>query len=371
MSLVIIANMRIALIVGTRPEIIKMSPLIRELEKSNIDNYIIHTGQHYSYGMDKIFFDDLTLPEPTYNLNVGSGNHGEQTGKMLIEIEKLTSEDRPDIVLVEGDTNTVLAASLAACKLGIKVGHVEAGLRSYDHHMPEEINRVVCDHISDFLFAPTPLSKSNLLKEGIDHNKIFVVGNTIVDATYQNLEIARKKSNILEKLVLTNDKYVLLTLHRVENVDNRERLASIIETIGEVSKTYNLPIIYPIHPRTSKMLETFDLMDDIKKISNLSLTEPVGYLDFLMLENNTKLILTDSGGIQEEACILNKPCITLRDNTERPETVQVGKNIVTGIKKKDVLKGIEEILSRSLTDKNPFGDGKSSERIIEILVNNV
>ena len=249
--------MKIAVILGTRPEIIKMSPIIRECMKQILDYFILHTGQHYSYNLDKIFFEELELPEAKYNLDVGSGSHAEETGKMLIGIEKLIKEEKPDIVLVEGDTNTVLAGALAASKLHIKVGHVEAGLRSYDRTMPEEINRVLADHLSDYLFAPTEKAKENLLGEGIEENKIFVTGNTIVDAVYQNLEIAKRTVDVFNKLNLSHEEYFLVTAHRQENVDEKERLKSILNGLELVHNEFSLPIIYPIHPRTSKRLKEF------------------------------------------------------------------------------------------------------------------
>jgi UDP-N-acetylglucosamine 2-epimerase (non-hydrolysing) len=232
--------MKIAIILGTRPEIIKMSPAIRECENQNLDYFILHTGQHYSYNLDKIFFDELELPAPKYNLDVGSGSHAEETGKMLIGIEKVLKEEKPNVVLVEGDTNTVLAGALAASKLHIKVGHVEAGLRSYDRTMPEEINRVLADHVSDYLFTPTEKAKENLSREGIDKSKIFVTGNTIVDAVYQNLEIAKRKVDILKKLNLNSKEYFLVTAHRQENVDVKERLKGILDGLKLVYNDFNL-----------------------------------------------------------------------------------------------------------------------------------
>jgi len=353
----------ISIILGTRPEIIKMSPLIRECERQDIDYFILHTGQHYSYKLDKIFFEELELPEPEYHLEVGSGTHAEETGKMLIGIEKILIKERPDVVLVEGDTNTVLAGALAASKLHIKVGHVEAGLRSYDRRMPEETNRVLTDHVSDYLFAPTEVSKENLLREGII-NGVYVVGNTVVDATYQNIEIAMKSSNILNELNLKALDYFLITLHRAENVDDKDRLKEILIAFNRLSETYEIPLIFPIHPRTRKMIDRFGLgsMLDCTEI-----IEPVGYLDFLILEKNARLILTDSGGVQEEACILNVPCVTLRDNTERPETVEVGKNVLAGAESENITRCVDEILNRRLSDANPFGDGRTGERIMGII----
>ena len=368
--------MKIAVILGTRPEIIKMSPVLRALENQTLDYFILHTGQHYSYNLDKIFFEELELPAPKYNLDVGSGTHAEETGKMLIGIEKLIKEEKPDIVLVEGDTNTVLAGALAASKLHIKVGHVEAGLRSYDRTMPEEINRVLADHLSDYLFAPTEKAKGNLLGEGIEENKIFVTGNTIVDAVYQNLEIAKRKVDILNRLNSNLKEYFLVTAHRQENVDVKEKLKGVLKGLELVYREFYLPIIYPIHPRTMKRIEEFELGIP----EGVELIGPLGFLEFLQLEANAKLVLTDSGGVQEEACILKVPCVTLRDNTERPETLEVGSNVLSGVNQERILESVKIMLSKqtfkkSLTKnaavnndwENPFGDGRAGVRIVEIL----
>ncbi|GAG62867.1 unnamed protein product, partial [marine sediment metagenome] len=309
--------MKICIILGTRPEIIKMSSIIRECEKEKLDFFILHTNQHYSENLDKIFFDELELPKPKYNLKVGSGTHAEETGKALIGIEIVLEKEKPDIVLVEGDTNTVLAGSLAASKLHIKVGHVEAGLRSYDRNMPEETNRVLTDHISDYLLVPTQKAKNIALKEGIDKRKIFVTGNTIVDAVYQNLRLAQKrKKNLLDKLNLKRKNFFLITAHREENIDIKEKLKNLFRAFELLFEQFSLPLIYPIHPRTKKMIKRFHL----KVPKGLNLIESLSYLEFLFLEANAKLVLTDSGGIQEEACILRVPCVTLRENTERPES---------------------------------------------------
>jgi len=355
--------MKISIILGTRPEIIKMSPVIRELENKGLDYFILHTGQHYSYNLDKIFFEDLELSEPKYNLDVGSGTHAEETGKMLMGIEKVLNEEKPDVVLVEGDTNTVLAGALAATKLHIKVSHVEAGLRSYDRTMPEEINRVLTDHVSDYLFAPTVKARENLLREGIEEHKIFVTGNTIVDAVYQNLEIARRKVDILKKLNLNLKGYFLVTVHRQENVDVKERLKGILDGLELVYNKFDLPIIYPIHPRTMKRIREFGL--EVPK--GITAIEPLGFLEFLQLEANAKLVLTDSGGVQEETCILNVPCVTLRDNTERPETLEVGSNVLVGVNQNKILEGVNTMLIKERDWNNPFGDGKAGERIVGII----
>ena len=356
--------MKISIILGTRPEIIKMSPVIRECEKQNLNYFLLHTGQHYDYKLDKIFFDELELPAPKYNLEVGSGSHAEETGKMLIGIEKVLQKQGVDIVLVEGDTNTVLAGVLAAAKLGRKSGHVEAGLRSYDRNMPEEINRVVADHVSAFLFAPTEKSRENLIKEGIDANKIFITGNTVVDAVFQNLEIGKEKSRILDRLNLKSREFLLVTTHRQENVDDKKRLGQILKGLDLVHKEFGFVIIYLIHPRTEKKLEEFRL----KIPEGVRLVKPVGYLDFLQLEANARLVLTDSGGLQEETCVLKVPCVTLRDNTERPETLEVGANILAGTNPEEVLECAKLMINnREKNWKNPFGDGEAGRRIIKIL----
>ncbi|MEA2033046.1 MAG: UDP-N-acetylglucosamine 2-epimerase (non-hydrolyzing) [Euryarchaeota archaeon] len=354
---------RIAIVLGTRPEIIKMSPVIRECERLNLDYFVLHTGQHYSYNMDKVFFEQLKLPDARYNLDVGSGLHGEQTGKMLIGIEKILQKEEPDVVLVEGDTNTVLAGALAATKLHIKAGHVEAGLRSYDRNMPEEINRVLTDHVSDYLFAPTEKSRQLLLGEGIPAEKIFVTGNTVVDAVYQNLSISEERINPLNDLELTPKKYFLVTAHRQENVDIEERFEGIINGLELLADEFCLPVIYPIHPRARKMMNHFGL-----KANGVELIEPVDYLSFLQLEARAKLVLTDSGGVQEEACILNVPCVTLRDNTERPETLDVGSNILAGTNAESILSKTKEMSNRDNNWNNPFGDGKAGERIVEVIM---
>jgi UDP-N-acetylglucosamine 2-epimerase (non-hydrolysing) len=354
--------MSIAIVLGTRPEIIKMAPVIRECDQRSLDYYVLHTGQHYSYSMDKVFFEQLELSHPEYNLDVGSGSHAEQTGRIMVGIEKILMHERPEVVLVQGDTNTVMAGAIAASKLHIKVGHVEAGLRSYDRTMPEEINRVVADHVSDYLFAPTEISKQNLLKEGIFEEKIFVTGNTIVDSVYQNLKIAIKEVNILAGLGLKPKEYFLATAHRQENVDNKARLGEIIRGLGLIHCEFGLPVLFPVHPRTRKMAEGFGFeFDGIKAI------EPLGYLEFLQLEANARLVFTDSGGVQEETCILGVPCVTLRENTERPETLEVKSNLLAGASSSEILKGARYMLWQNNGWKNPFGDGNASKRILDSL----
>ncbi len=351
---------RICVILGTRPEIIKMSPILRLLRERGADHFTLHTGQHYSHNMDDVFFQQLHLDQPKHNLHVGSGTHGEETGKMLQGIEKVLMEEKPDVVLVEGDTNTVLAGALAAAKLHIKVGHVEAGLRSFDMSMPEEVNRIVADHVSDLLFAPTKVSKKNLLQEGIEDARVHVTGNTIVDAVQQNLRLA-ETAELPEGLAL--DRYFLATLHRQENVDDPARLKSLMDALARLHETFETTIIYLVHPRARKRLRDYGF----DASQGVMLADPVDYFTFLRLERNADLILTDSGGVQEEACILRVPCLTLRDNTERQETVDVGANEVAGTDPETVVRLAKEAVRNKRTWKNPYGDGKASERICNLI----
>jgi len=356
-----------AVVVGTRPEIVKMAPVIRLLEGGSY--ILIHTGQHYSYELDRVFFEELGLPEPDYRLDIGlrASTHGEQTGLMLVEVERILLAEKPGFVVVQGDTNTTLAGALAAKKLNaILVAHVEAGLRSNNWEMPEEVNRVVVDHISDILFAPTRRAEENLLKEGIPGDRIYLVGNTVVDAVRIGLEAAVRRSRILEELGLEREGYFLLTLHRAENVDFKERLLSILKGVNLVKEKYpGYEIVFPIHPRTMRRVKAFGLQDMLR---SLLVVDPVGYTDFLMLEANARLVMTDSGGVQEEACILRTPCVTLRTETERPETVEVGANIVTGRDPQNILKSVETMLKKDRNWKNPFGENVS-RKIIQILKN--
>jgi len=354
---------RIVVVIGTRPEIIKMAPIIKALGKRGVDFFIIHTGQHYSYNMDEVFFKQLKLPHPNFELEVGSGSHAEQTAKVLTGVEEILKQEKPDIILVEGDTNSVLASALAASKMHIKVGHVEAGLRSGDKQMPEEINRILTDHCSDYLFAPTEISKANLIYESIDEKRIFITGNTIVDALMQNLEIAKHNADILQQLNLVPKNYCLVTLHRQENVDDRERFASILEGLDRVGLEIDVPVVYPVHPRARKMMTEFNLNP-----VNLKLIEPQNYFSFIQFESNARLILTDSGGIQEEACILHVPCVTIRDNTERPETITVGANILAGTTANKIVDCSYEMVDKKTDWFNPFGDGKTGEKIVEIVL---
>ncbi len=355
--------MKIAIILGTRPEIIKMSPIIRECERRGLDHYILHTGQHYSFEMDSVFFEELNLPTARYNLDVGSSTHGRQTATMLAGIEDILMRDVPDVVLVQGDTNTVLAGALAASKLHIRLGHVEAGLRSFDRMMPEETNRVIADHISDYLFAPTKTSRQYLLDEGIHDERIFVTGNTIVDAVYQNLEIAKEKVDVLERLGLSEGGYFLATAHRAENVDDPVKLGGILNGFRLVYEEFGMPVVFPAHPRTVKMISEFGF--DVP--SGTRMIEPLGYPEFLQLEGDARCVLTDSGGLQEEACILGVRCVTLRDNTERPETVDVGANVLVGCDSERIIEGVRKMVECRDDWGDLYGDGTASERIINII----
>src|SRR3989338_4405920 len=344
--------MKIAFVVGTRPEFIKTVSLIKECEKRKINYFIIHTGQHYSYELDTLFFEELHIKKPEYNLNVGSSTHWEQTGKMMVGIERILVEERPDLVLVQGDTNTVLAGALSAKKLGIKVGHVEAGLRCYNIFMPEEINRRLTDHISDFLFCPTLTNRDNLIRENIDGKNIYVVGNTIVDVLYENLELSKKKGEkIMNEIGITPGNYFLVTAHRQENIDDKKTLINLLRGIENIQKKYDLPVIYPMHPRVHGSINKFS----IKLLGNIKIIKPISYLESIYLQKYAKLILTDSGGIQEEACILGKPCVTLRENTERPETVDIGANVLAGTNPQKINDSVEKMLYAG-TWKHPFGD---------------
>lgn len=362
--------MKIAFIVGTRPEIIKMSPLIDEVEKRGIDYILIHTGQHYDNEMSQQFFKDLEIPLPDYNIGVGSTTHGKQTAIMLEGIEEILLSEKPDIALVEGDTNAVVAGAIASSKLHLPVGHVEAGLRSFDKTMPEELNRMIADACSNLYFVPTKESAINLLFEGFNPHDIHITGNTVVDACLRNLKIARKNSDLLSKIDLSKD-ILTLTIHRAENVDDPIRLANIVDALLELS---DYTIIFPVHPRTRKNLIKSGLYESLENAGHVKMINPIGYLDFLILLSNSKLVMTDSGGIQEEAITLNIPCVTLRYNTERPETVTAGGNILVGTGNDVIVNTIKDILNNSETYRmmsesvNPYGDGTSSQKIVDIIL---
>ena len=368
--------MKIAIILGTRPEIIKMAPIVDEIEKRGIDSCIIHTGQHYDYEMSDNFFKDLEIKSPDYNIHVGSGSHGKQTGFMMKGIEEVLVEEKADIVLVQGDTNAVLAGALVASKLHIAVGHVEAGLRSFDFTMPEELNRMAADVCSLMYFVPTKQSAINLLAEGISRKKLFITGNTVVDACFRHLDIAKKTGIQEESLANLDiedmDNILTLTMHRAENVDDKDRLINIIGALKELK---DVNIIFPIHPRTKKTLENFNLFDELNELEHVHIIKPLGYLDFLVLTSYSTLILTDSGGLQEEAITLDVPVLTLRYNTERPETVTAGGNILVGADKEVILENANKILNdKEFANKmknaiNPYGAGDAAIKTIDAIEN--
>jgi len=325
-------TLKIVSVIGARPQFIKYSALTKEIRKSHQD-ILLHTGQHYDYNMNKVFFDEIGIPEPDYNLGIGSGSHAYQTGEMLKGIEDILIKEKPDMVMVYGDTNSTLAGALAATKIHIKVAHVEAGLRIFDRSMPEEINRVLADHCSDYLFCPTKTAVDNLKQEGIV-NDVYFTGDVMVDALNSNKEIA-ERSRILDNLGLKSKRYLVVTIHRASNTDNEENLKIISNALIELSKQGET-IVFPIHPRTAKLLKDYGLYNEIKE--RIKFIEPQGYFEFLKLLIHAKKVLTDSGGIQKEAYILKVPCITLRDNTEWMETVEDGWNILAGTDRQKIIR---------------------------------
>jgi UDP-N-acetylglucosamine 2-epimerase (non-hydrolysing) len=363
---------QIAVVVGTRPGIIKFSAVIRRLAELKADFFIIHTGQHYSHNMDSQFFEDLGLPQPLHtNEKVKDQSlHGAQTAEMIKGVEQACVESRPSIVIVGGDANTNLAAALAVRKLGIKLVHMEAGLRSNDWSMPEEHNRVIIDHISEILLPPTELAKQNLIKDNVK-GQIHIVGNPIVDAVYQNRKIAEQRSNILKQLSVEKDSYFLVTFHREENLYDDTRLPNLVNGLLRFVDDYDHKVIFPMHPHTKKRLTEVNLINKLQNCPNLQIVEALGYLDFLLLMAGCRLVLTDSGGIQEECCILQVPCVTLRENTERPETITVGANMLAGTDYKNLKGAVDTMLAKDRTWQNPFGDGKTAHRIADILIENV
>lgn len=371
--------MRIILIAGARPNFMKIAPLIRAIEKHNfqgnkpiIEFKLVHTGQHYDYEMSRTFFDDLEIPEPDIYLEVGSGTHAEQTGKVMIKLEKVLLEENPDLVVVVGDVNSTLAASLTAVKMhcegqpqraAIPIAHIEAGLRSHDRRMPEEINRLLTDALSYYLFTTIKEANENLEKEGISKKKIYFVGNIMADNLLFNIQKA-EKSPVIKNLNI-NSEFALLTLHRPSNVDKRERLEDLFKSLRKISR--KIPIIFPAHPRTNKKIHEFGLLDYFD--ANLKLTEPLGFIDFLRLIKDSRFVITDSGGIQEETTILKIPCLTIRENTERPITITHGTNILCGCDTEKLLKETEKILKGKIKKSKTlkFWDGKTAERIVKVI----
>ena len=366
--------MKVVLVAGARPNFIKIAPIIRAIDKHNaskegetIQPFLVHTGQHYAYEMSKVFFEDLELPEPDVYLGVGSGTHAEQTGKVMIEFEKVLFAQKPELVVVVGDVNSTLAGALAAVKLHIPVAHVESGLRSFDRQMPEEINRLLTDHISDYLFTTSNYDDNNLRNEGIPANKIFRVGNIMADSLLHSIEIA-KKLDIMSRLRLREQSYALLTLHRPSNVDSEESLTDILTAIGKISQM--IPVVFPVHPRTRKNIDKFGLRHICDEANNhLILTQPLGYLSFLNLEMNAKMVITDSGGVQVETTIIGIPCLTILDFPVWVITHKQGTNTLVGSNYQKLKEEASKILNgKSRKGRIPqLWDGKVAERIVNIL----
>ncbi len=350
----------IALLVGTRPEIIKMAPVMRELKRRQLEFLFIHSNQHYSQEMDKLILSDLRLNEPDFHLRVGSASHAIQTGRIMAGVEKICLAEKPTMMLVHGDTNTTLAGALASKKIHIPVAHVEAGLRSRDYQMPEEINRTLVDRLSDLLFAPTIVSKRNLLSEGFSSQQIIVTGNTVVDAVAQHLPLINK--SLFKNYALKQNKYILLTAHRPENVDNKSNLELLLELITRLQARLKLPMMWPVHPRTQSSLDKHKITTP-KLDHFLKLVPPVGYLDMLSLLKNASLVVTDSGGIQEEAYILKKPLITIRTSTERPETMSA--NFIVGLDINKLNHALTQIKLNKLNWDDALGDGQAAPRIVK------
>lgn len=360
--------LKICNVVGARPNFMKIAPIIDEMRKhTEIAASLVHTGQHYDEKMSKLFFQDLGLPKPDVYLGVGSGGHGEQTGKIMIEFEKIIAANKPDLVVVVGDVNSTIACGLVAVKMGVKLVHVEAGLRSFDRTMPEEINRILTDQISDYLFLTEREAKENLLREGVAEEKIHFVGNVMIDSLMKHREHA-ERSPILGDLKLEAGRYGLITLHRPSNVDVKENLDNILSALFDIQR--DLPLVFPVHPRTRKQMKLFGFDDKLAHAPNLMLTDPLGYLDFLKLMAHARLVITDSGGIQEETTVLGVPCITVRENTERPITVTEGTNVLIGMSRERILEESYKILEGNGKQgrKPELWDGRAAERIVEILL---
>lgn len=355
--------MRLDIALGTRPEIIKMAPIIRACQESGVRFRLLHTGQHYSYELDGIFFDELGLPAPDVQFAVGSGSHAYQISTILARLEPHLTEDRPDMILVEGDTNSVLGVALGARTMGIPVGHIEAGLRSGDRTMPEELNRTVVDQIADVCFAPTPRAADNLLRENIAPERIVITGNTIVDEVLHQRPraMALGMPGLFDVL---GGQYIVATVHRAENTNDPDRLRSILEGIALAGRVLDIPVLAALHPRTQHKLQSHHLKVD----PAIRVLPPLGYLEFLGLQAQASLVMTDSGGLQEEACSLGIPCVTLRDSTERPESVDVGANILAGHEPSAIVQAARQMIGPREPWPNPFGDGKAGRRTVDWLL---
>jgi len=350
---------KIISIIGARPQFIKVSSLAKKLRRE-FNHVLVHTGQHYDYLMSKVFFKNLDIPKPKYNLEIGSSRHGEQTGKMLISLEKTILKEKPNLVLVYGDTNSTLAGALAAAKLQIPLGHIEAGMRSFNKQMPEELNRITTDHLSDLLFCSSRISVNNLKEENINKH-VYLVGDIMFDTLLRTLPSIDKKSTVLKINKLLPKQYAVLTIHRASNTDNKKNLSSIIDALIKSKEK----IIFPVHPRTKKYIKKYNLLNKTKMNSIIPI-EPLSYLDMIKLEKESKLILTDSGGIQKEAYFLKIPCVTLREETEWVETQQYGWNKLVGTNSKKILRSIKKYQIPKIYKKH-YGSGKTSKSINNII----
>lgn len=361
------AKLKVVNVVGARPNFMKMAPIHERMQRyPDIEAHLVHTGQHYDRAMSTLFFENLGMPEPDYYLGVGSGGHGEQTGRVMIKFESVMRTLAPDLVVVVGDVNSTIACALVAVKLGCKVAHVEAGLRSFDRTMPEEINRVLTDQISEYLFVTEASARDNLRREGISEEKVYFVGNVMIDSLLAHRERASLRP-VLKTLGLTPRQYALVTLHRPANVDDPAVLAKLIEALCTLSEW--LPVLFPVHPRTRQKLSESGLDAQISHYEGFQLIPPLDYLDFLKCMDNARLVITDSGGIQEETTVLGVPCITARDNTERPVTVSQGTNVVVGRDPQRILQAAFAVLQGEGEEgrRPELWDGRAAERIVEIL----
>lgn len=360
---------KILCVVGARPNFMKIAPLLEEMRhyRKEIKPILLHTGQHYDKKMSEEIFNDLKLPSPDIYLGIGSDTHAKQTAHIMMAFEDALLKQRPDLVLVTGDVNSTLACALTAAKLQIPIAHIEAGLRSFNWKMPEEINRVLTDRLSDFLFTTEENADKNLIKEGIPKKKIFRVGNVMIDSLKKNFKKSQK-SDILKKLGLSKKNFFLLTMHRSETVDEKDKLYLLIKVINEIQKI--IPMVFPIHPRTLAMIKRFDFEEKLKAMRNLIFAEPFAYLDFLNLESNAKAVLTDSGGVQEETSVLGTSCLTLRNETEWPLTLTHGTNQIVGLNKGKIMKEVNKIMAGKVKPAGnlKYWDGKAAQRIVKILI---
>jgi len=360
-------SIKIINVVGARPNFVKIAPIMRELRNNSFfEPILVHTGQHYTKSMNEDFFEDLEIPKPDYSLGVGSGSHAVQTAKIMIEFEKVCLSEKPNLVLVVGDVNSTIACALVAKKLHIKVVHVEAGLRSFDREMPEEINRILTDSISDLLFVTETSGIQNLKNEGVSEDKMFMVGNVMIDSLVHSIEKI-KNGKCFEKFGVEPKKYFVLTLHRPSNVDKKENILPLLDAISKIQT--NVKIIFPIHPRTLKSLKGKNILESVKKMQNLIICEPLNYISFLSLAYYSTGVLTDSGGIQEETTYFKIPCITIRENTERPSTTKTGSNILVGTNPERIVQEAKKVLENKKSESGipELWDGKTAKRIVQIL----